>query len=169
MSIENKNRVENPTKKSKLTPEELRAKRESMLKNAKRIGLSAGLGALTALAINLPSFGSEQKGGITPDMQPNPEHVQTQSGAELDINPSVEGTFDQNAIGNVPENFQNQAEIDRLNELTKTPEGRAQITDGPYDDVPDLQGPMRSNISVDKDGVKTDIGEPMDDKGNLIR
>lgn len=167
--MENKNRVENSTKQPKLTPEERRAKRESILKNAKRIGLSAGLGALTALAVNLPSFGSEQKGGITPDMQPNSEHVQTQSGAELDINPNVEGTFDQNAIGNIPNNFVDKEEIDRLNELTKTPEGREQITDGPYDDVPDLQEPMKDNIVTLDDGTTGNIGEPMDAKGNLIR
>jgi hypothetical protein len=136
MNLETQNNTSNQPKQSVT---ELQAKKASMLQKL-------GLGS------TMPAMGIENKGAITPDMQPKPEQVKTQDGSVLQkqngmINPTtqIQGPETQDGAVLSPENLD-----------PNIPQ------DGPYDDVPDLNrtSPMKSTPIYDEMGTKVgDIGE----------
>jgi hypothetical protein len=138
------NNTEKTLKKSSVA--DLQEKKASILQKLAlgASGLALGLGTM------LPSMGAETKGILTPDMQPTVESVKTQDGSALEpqINPSsvVEGPQTQDGSqlsteivndGNgkpmdydlIREKTLTPKQIIDLNEMTKTPLGRSQITD----------------------------------------
>jgi hypothetical protein len=156
------NQPQNHTEKSsnKLSIAELQAKKSSILQ--KMGGLAAG--ALMLVGTNLPAMGTEMKGVLTPDMHPTSNQLKTQDGSNLtpQINPNsqTQGTETQDGSelsekfsgdGNgLPMDYDlnsNQSfslkEISQLNKMTKTPEGRSQITDD-LSDVPFFDHPKET-------------------------
>jgi hypothetical protein len=145
MNLESQNQKPNQLKPS-IT--EIQAKKRSMLQ---KLGLAVG-GLTLGLGSTMPAMGMENKGSITPDMQPKPEQVKTQDGASLQEQPGFitptsqeKGPETQDGATLAPENLD-------LN----IPQ------DGPYDDVPDLNrtSTMKSTPIYDEAGNKVgDIGE----------
>jgi hypothetical protein len=145
MNLESQN---NRPNKAKPSVAEIQAKKASMLQ---KLGLAVG-GLALGLGSTMPAMGMENKGAITPDMQPKSDVIKTQDGAMLQnktgvITPTtqVQGPETQDGAILTPENID-----------TSIPQ------DGPYDDVPDLKrsSTMKSTPIYDEAGNKVgDIGE----------
>jgi hypothetical protein len=145
MNLESQNNTINQSKPSVY---EIQAKKASMLQ---KLGLAVG-GLSLGLGSTMPVMGMENKGAITPDMQPKSEQIKTQDGAILQqqpgvINPTsqIQGPETQDGAILTPENLD-----------SSFPQ------DGPYDDLPNLNRPtdMKSPPIYDEAGNNVgDIGE----------